>query len=845
MPEGFSFNREFDFVRLDGLRRATGRPPHEWDIYIIKELIDNALDADDALWGTDNTKFPEINIRIEYVNLAERNSSQLFIQVSNRAVFPVHQIDDIFATQWYTSRKAFIKGLTRGALGNALKTLLGIPYALRNRVAGDWNPDLKPLSLLCGEKEYLPRYKVDSTAQTIQVEREVKVGKHIEGTVIKIGLDHFSQEVPRTLADIQQFAEQYHLCNPHALFNWKVELGEQEWEKEYINNTGWIDKFQGKPPLQWYSLTDFQDLLGALYRTQCGDKANCKLSLDSILTRFVAFDKFIDSEPPIPSDAINYFKQHGITSKDIDGQATKQLYNALCKYSPSFNSSNLGAIGPEHIKKALTQAITLSSEILYGSSIDTGADPNIPFVIEAAVASLKEGKRQIWTAINYTSSYGDPFHSRWLKIKSNTNEPVLGLRGLLDAYDLHEDTPVVLFLHLICPNIEHHEFSKTEIDHLPFKEELSNLLDRLLTSFRQAREEEELRLEQTIFQALDSILTELSENERFVYDQLLEKLRVKLSREPTLAAWLQMPDAHSRLQAYINNYQQNNNTVLTHRVARSAAGTLSIPLHPERHFSVLAEHLSRELLDHHQVNKLLYVQGREFEPVIIENGWLCTMDMALLHNPPNRDGLRDAIVQCVVSNDLPVLVLHDADDASRAIITEIQAWLEERQLDINRIVDLGLKVGDTPEEGDQPVKLAQMMPGELAIWLKTRFEVLGIRQKSIPSNDEIRRNIRDRFEQLFLGHLWEGMSQQFEVVNLLEAINKQFHFTSMMMDQTLDEQVEDRLVREETSEAYTGVLENAVREFFMNFMMEYGKDVHSLVQMHMEHLYGRQTNAPR
>ena len=34
--------------------------------------------------------------------------------------------------------------------------------ALRNRVAGDWSPDLKPLSILCNETEYLPRYVVDS-----------------------------------------------------------------------------------------------------------------------------------------------------------------------------------------------------------------------------------------------------------------------------------------------------------------------------------------------------------------------------------------------------------------------------------------------------------------------------------------------------------------------------------------------------------------------------------------------------------------------------------------------------------------------------------------------------------
>lgn len=35
MSKEYSFNREFDYIRQDGLRRATGRPLHEWDFYII------------------------------------------------------------------------------------------------------------------------------------------------------------------------------------------------------------------------------------------------------------------------------------------------------------------------------------------------------------------------------------------------------------------------------------------------------------------------------------------------------------------------------------------------------------------------------------------------------------------------------------------------------------------------------------------------------------------------------------------------------------------------------------------------------------------------------------------
>ena len=102
MPEAFSYNREFDFVRLDGLRRATGRPPHEWDLYIVKELIDNALDADEALWRDDSTQPPRISVHFEYFEVEDLGTTQVHIKVTNRARFPVGQVDDIFATRWYT-----------------------------------------------------------------------------------------------------------------------------------------------------------------------------------------------------------------------------------------------------------------------------------------------------------------------------------------------------------------------------------------------------------------------------------------------------------------------------------------------------------------------------------------------------------------------------------------------------------------------------------------------------------------------------------------------------------------------------------------------------------------------
>jgi hypothetical protein len=830
MQEAFSFNREFDFVRLDRLSRTTGRPAHEWDVYILKELIDNALDADEVSWRNAPSQTPGLQVRVEYA------AKQLFVEVSNRSVFPSNLIPEIFATQQYTSRKAFIKGLTRGALGNALKTLLGIPYALRNRVASDWSPDQKPLAIICGGYEYLPTYVVDTTQQTIEFKCRENPHKQKTGTTVRVALDYFEQEKPRTLAEIKLLAEQYRLCNPHVDFDWTVEVGEEEWSVQYEANTSWLTKFRGVAPIQWYSLTAFQDVLGALYRKQGADAAG--LSIETIGSYFAGFQAAEADSSNAPTLMVNLLQDFGESSLAVEafeGVPARKLYQQMCKLSPAFDSLQLGRIGKEHIRAMMTDALPVEGELFYEISRDVGDDPSIPFVVEAALVPLKEGTREIWTALNFSPTYDDPFLRRRLATPIQPDKTVLGLREFLDIYDIDEDIPVVLFFHLICPNIESGEFSKTEINHLPFKQVMGELLDRLLTSFTQAREEQELQLKQTIFKSLDGILEGLKENERFVFDQLLEKLRAKLSEDPILASWLETVDASDRLRSYITQYQSQN-TVLTQRVARPTVGTLVLPVHPDRYFFVLAEHISQEILAKNHVNKILYVQVSELEPVIIENQWLCRMDMALLRTTPKLDDLQDALIQCVVGSEIPILVLRDGDSKGGELIEQMRGWLADRHIDTNRIVDLGLGVGDDLWQGSK--RLVGMMPDELAIWVQDKLKALDIPVKFAPFSTDIRHEISQRFEQLLLSYLWDGMSQKLEMPRLLVDLDRELQFTQAMQIGELDQQLQDRLRQGGGNQSYGVMLEQVVGQFFEHFFEQHSSEIRMMMQKHLQQLKG-------
>lgn len=833
MAEAFSFNREFDFVRLDRLSRSTGRPAHEWDFYILKELIDNALDADEGLWREDVKQHPILKVRIEYA------ANQLFVQVSNRSVFPAKIIPEIFATGQYTSRKAFIKGLTRGALGNALKTLLGIPYALRNRVASDWSPDQKPLSIICNGKEYLPTYLVDTTEQVIQFESVEKPHRQNEGTTVQVALDYFEQEKPRTLEEVQRLAKQYHLCNPHVEFYWDVEVEDEGWSVSYEANTDWMTKFRGIAPIQWYSLTAFQDLLGALHRKQNEASADHKLSVELISSHFGNFantSEGIHGATGLTKKLLEEFGKESLAVEEFEATESKKLYQLMCNLSPSFASLQLGLVGKEHISNILSEVFSLDGEIFYDIAKDVGDDPSIPFVIEAAIAPLQKGLREIWTVINFSPTYDDPFLRRRLFAPIQADRAVIGLREFLDIYGIDEETPAIVFLHLVCPSIESGEFSKTEINHLPFKQVIGEVLDRLLKSFNQAKEEQELQLEQTIFRVLDEILDSLKENERFVFDQLLEKLRIKLSREKTLAAWLQTSDAEERLRSFLTKYQSQS-TILTQRVARSAVGTLMLPIHPDRYFSIQTEHVSQELLNQSHVNKILYSHIAELEPVIVENGWLYRMDIALLRNTPRREALQDALIQCVVSSELPILSLRDGDSKSLETLEQMRGWLTERHLNENRIVDLAWN--PTAGKSEQlPTRLVGMMPDELFTWVLSQLGEASISYKFLPVSTDIRREISQRFEQLLLGYLWEGISQRLEIPRFLDGLDQQFNFTQVMQTQALDQRLQDLLQAGDRAQSYSAVLDRTVKQFFDYFINQHATEIQELTQTHLHDVNG-------
>jgi DNA topoisomerase VI subunit B len=117
----FSESTHNDFFTVNGLQSSTGQTSCDFGNVVLKELIDNALDACESA-GIE----PRVNVVAEYTD----NGQMVLIVSDNGAGLDGAIVEKILDFDIRTSDKAAYKSPTRGAQGNALKTIFGIPTAL-------------------------------------------------------------------------------------------------------------------------------------------------------------------------------------------------------------------------------------------------------------------------------------------------------------------------------------------------------------------------------------------------------------------------------------------------------------------------------------------------------------------------------------------------------------------------------------------------------------------------------------------------------------------------------------------------------------------------------------------
>ena len=236
--EVYRTSRLLDFASTRELTAQIGHPSHQWPEVVLKELVDNALDAAEEAGIP-----PVVQVRLD--------GSVLEVADEGPGI-PDDVVTDILDfTVRVSSREAYV-GPTRGAQGNALKTIVAMPFAL------DGNAGLVEIQSR-GTLHQL-HFAVDPIAQEPVVRHERLPSAHALGTAVRVHWPEGQIELDRV--GLSNMLVSYALLNPHLRLT--ADISAQGKHDHCPTCTDWRRWRPSDPePALWYDLERFERRIAA------------------------------------------------------------------------------------------------------------------------------------------------------------------------------------------------------------------------------------------------------------------------------------------------------------------------------------------------------------------------------------------------------------------------------------------------------------------------------------------------------------------------------------------------------------------------------------------------------
>jgi hypothetical protein len=190
----FEFSRAREYFELKELSTLTGQEPETFAAVVLKELVDNALDGCEMAGVA-----PYITVEVDGDIAVDR---EIRMSVTdNGGGIPPEVVAKVLDYNIRVSDKSAYRSPTRGAQGNALKAVVGIPHALGGR---------EPIVIEGRGVHHEIRPWIDP-AGAVRIEHEESPSSLTEGTRVTVALP-----VGKQFFDPLHWVRSFALFNPHA-----------------------------------------------------------------------------------------------------------------------------------------------------------------------------------------------------------------------------------------------------------------------------------------------------------------------------------------------------------------------------------------------------------------------------------------------------------------------------------------------------------------------------------------------------------------------------------------------------------------------------------------------------
>jgi hypothetical protein len=454
----FEVSRSAEYFRAEELQAQTGQPRARFVGMAIKELLDNGLDAAETARIAPDLLLEVQPLPGDQLRLAARD---------NGAGIPPETVERILNFETRTSDKAAYRAPTRGAQGNALKTIIGLPCALGSR---------EPVIIEARGIRHRVTAWVDPAGEARINHQQYRVPVSA-GTRVVLELPARQQELaPRA------WARAFSLCNPHALVRFRgtptIELPcsvpAAETEESYQSSVAFPGDWRKHLPSDltsawWYSVSALSTLIFS--HIAAARRRGPDLTLRDFVRQFrglsgsAAAKRVADQFPTISH------------LSDFEAQPNRvaDLLQVMRATADAPSPNVLGLVGETHIAARLRDWYGIvPGRFWYRKHL--GSVDGIPFAVEVAIAETRRAVTEratsaaefgLVTALNFSPTFSDPLASTPLRCPEFTEHGAIGFLArahVLESYANFAPEHGTAFLHLVCPALTFLDRGKSRLD---------------------------------------------------------------------------------------------------------------------------------------------------------------------------------------------------------------------------------------------------------------------------------------------------------------------------------------------------------------------------------------------
>ena len=449
----FKVSRLMEFCTRRELQNQTGHGIQDWPLVVLKELMDNALDACEEA-----EVVPVISITVKPGSIVVQDNGSGIKSSTIKSILDY--------TIRVSSREAYVSP-TRGAQGNALKTVLAMGYVLDRERRDGVNAEAAGVTIIATRGvEHRIEFRVDHVNNEPKITHTTTPSPIDVGTKITIewpDLLLWGPNSPSLLGNARdaftQLAEGYVWFNPHLTLR-------GTWHgKKFINvaatDPAW-EKWGPRNPTSahWYDETRLQRYLAA------------HVARDRDLGRHRTVREFIAEFRGLSGSGVQrkVLEEVGCShqslaqffgAKQVNRAGIGKLLASMRKHTKPVAAKHLGVIGADHLKQRFLAAGGNAETFKYEQRKGTTSE-DIPYIIEFAFGLHQSGltqgasvSRKFVTGANWSVGINNPFRAF-----GSTGE---GLESTLAKVRANASSPVICALHLASAYIQYADRGKSSI----------------------------------------------------------------------------------------------------------------------------------------------------------------------------------------------------------------------------------------------------------------------------------------------------------------------------------------------------------------------------------------------